>query len=374
LESAHEASEPGFSLYEWPGDGGRPEVDAAMTREDRESANERVSVALCTYNGAPYLREQLESIASQSLLPYEVVVCDDNSTDASLEILREFKETVPFRMTIYRNAERLGPTKNFERAIGLCNGSIIALADQDDVWLPSKLEKLVRVLQRDTEAGYAFSNAVVVDERLHPLGYTMWHTVSFTKRQRGAFKEGKQVEVLVKHTVVTGATMAFRSSLRELVLPIPETWVHDAWISLIATAAGRNGIPVEEPLVLYRQHPGQAIGGRKISLPEQLRRSVAAGTSSYARETARFRQALVRLSERSFSRGEASALIEAKIRHLLARQSLYDVPLRERLSIVFREMRTGRYRRLSNGWRGAIKDLSLILVQTRRSAKEPLRE
>lgn len=345
-----------------------------MTREDQESANERVSVALCTYNGAPYLGEQFESIASQSLLPHEVVVCDDGSTDASLEILRKFEERVPFRVRMYRNSKKLGPTKNFEKAIGLCNGSIIALADQDDVWLPSKLEQLVRVLQRDTEAGYAFSNALVVDEKLHPLGYTMWQTVSFTKRQRSTFKEGEQMEVLLRHTVVTGATMAFRSSLRELVLPIPETWVHDAWISLIATAAGRNGIPVEEPLVLYRQHPGQAIGGRKISLPEQLRRSVAAGTSSYAREIAKFHQALVRLSERSFSRGEASALIEAKIGHLLTRQSLHDVPVRERLSIVSREMRTGRYRRLSNGWRSAIKDLSLIPAKTRRSARQPMRK
>ena len=345
-----------------------------MTVQSQEGSNERVSVALCTYNGAPYLGEQLESIASQSLLPYEAVVCDDNSTDASLEILREFKERVPFRIRIYRNSEKLGPTKNFEKAVGLCTGTIIALADQDDVWLPSKLEKLMRVLQRDTEAGYAFSNALVVDERLRPLGYTMWNTASFTKRQRGAFKEGKQVEVLLKHTVVTGATMALRSSLRELVLPIPETWVHDAWISLVTTAAGRNGVLVEEPLVLYRQHPGQAIGGRKISLLGQLRESVATEAGVYAREIANFHQALVRLSQHASSPGAASVLIEAKIRHLLARQSLYDVPVRKRLSIVFREVAAGRYHRLANGWRSAIKDLALVPIQTRRSAKEPMRK
>jgi hypothetical protein len=150
--------------------------------------------------------------------------------------------------------------------------------------------------------------------------------------------------------------------------------VHDAWISLTAAAAGRNGIPVEEPLVLYRQHAGQAIGGRKIRLPEQLRQSIGTGADVYAREIANFHQALVRLSEHAFSPSAASVLIEAKIGHLLARQSLYDAPIRKRLSNVFREMADGRYHRFSNGWKSAIKDLSLISVQTRRSAKEPRRK
>jgi len=106
-----------------------------------------LSVAMCTYNGEQYLQEQLDSIIAQTRLPNEVVVCDDGSTDATLQILDEFQETAPFPVRIYRNGTRLGPTKNFEKAIKLCSGNVIALSDQDDVWMPHKLERLEEVLK-----------------------------------------------------------------------------------------------------------------------------------------------------------------------------------------------------------------------------------
>src|SRR5271168_1256902 len=96
----------------------------------------RVSVAMCTYNGAAYLEEQLESLALQSFPPEELVVCDDVSTDATPQILDDFARRAPFSVRIVKNSANVGYRRNFEQAIGLCQGEVIALSDQDDFWYP----------------------------------------------------------------------------------------------------------------------------------------------------------------------------------------------------------------------------------------------
>ena len=106
-----------------------------MAGKAQEIKRLHISVAMCTYNGGKYLREQLISIAKQARLPDELIVCDDVSNDATLQILNEFQKMAPFPIRIHRNGVRLGVTKNFEQAIALCNGDIIALSDQDDVWM-----------------------------------------------------------------------------------------------------------------------------------------------------------------------------------------------------------------------------------------------
>lgn len=321
-----------------------------------------LSVAMCTYNGEPYLREQLISIAKQTRLPEEVVVCDDGSTDTTLQILNEFQEEVPFPVRIYRNDTRLGPTKNFEQAITLCTGDIVALSDQDDVWMPHKLERLERALENHPKAGYVFSDALVVDEELHPLGYTIWNRVSFTARQRRRFKRGYQLEILLKHNVVTGATAAFQAELRNWILPIPEQWVHDAWIALLASAAGARGIFIEEPLVKYRQHPDQAIGGMRISFHEQVRQALSTKGEAYARGATEFLQALDRLISTGRSNEKVQELIEAKVQHLRAREALYVSTPLKCVSIVLQELLAGRYHNFSNDWKSIAEDLLIAVA------------
>ena len=106
----------------------------------------RISVALCTYNGGRYLERQLESIALQSRMPCELIVCDDRSTDDTIAILRQFQSDAPFPVQVIQNQFRLGSTRNFDQAIGLSRGEFIALCDQDDLWLPAKLERLCDAL------------------------------------------------------------------------------------------------------------------------------------------------------------------------------------------------------------------------------------
>jgi len=92
-----------------------------------------ISVALCTYNGELYLREQLESILKQTFPPDEIIICDDGSTDTTIKILEEFRRKSFIPVKVYYNKENLGVSKNFEKAISLCSGDIIFLSDQDDV-------------------------------------------------------------------------------------------------------------------------------------------------------------------------------------------------------------------------------------------------
>ena len=321
-----------------------------------------LSVAMCTYNGGPYLIEQLGSIVAQTRLPDEIVVCDDCSSDNTLQILEEFQKKAPFPVRIYRNKINLGPTKNFEKVISLCKGDIIALSDQDDVWLPNKLERLEKVLANHPDAGYAFSDAMVVDEKLHPLGYTMWDRISFTTRQRNLFKQGHQLEVLLKHNVVTGATMIFRAKLRDWILPIPNQWVHDAWIALLASALDVRGIFVEETLIKYRQHHNQVIGGMKVNFREQVQKTISKKEDVQSSDSAKFVVAFSKVVSNGKKYKKAQKLIKDKIKHVRARETLYRSNTFKFVIIILREILSGRYLKFSNGIRSVGKDLIPVII------------
>ena len=118
----------------------RQQLIAARPVAMNNSQN-KISVALCTYNGERFLRQQLESIQQQSRLPDELVVCDDRSRDQTVAIVREFATSVSFPVVIVQNPETLGSSRNFEKAIRLCTGDLIALSDQDDIWYPNRLQR-----------------------------------------------------------------------------------------------------------------------------------------------------------------------------------------------------------------------------------------
>ena len=144
----------------------------------------KISIALATYNGAAYLKEQLESYCSQTQLPDELVVCDDCSTDETIRILEKFIQDAPFEVQICKNQINLGVTKNFEKAVSLCTGDYIFLSDQDDIWLADKIKVLTEVLNRHTNAGAAFCNATMCDETGACLGYDIWEALFFDGRRQ----------------------------------------------------------------------------------------------------------------------------------------------------------------------------------------------
>ena len=230
----------------------------------------RVSIAMCTYNGARFLPEQLASIRAQTLQPFELVVCDDGSTDTTPALIEQFASEVPFPVRWVRNERNLGSTKNFEQAIGLCTGELIALCDQDDVWMPAKLARLASVLDTRPEAGAAFSNAGLIDADGMQLNGSLWNSVGFTPSEKQVF-ETDTTYFLIKRPLVTGATLVFRAPLVERIVPISKEWVHDEWIALIISAIA-NIYPVHEQLIQYRLHDAQQIGLRRIAASVSLRK------------------------------------------------------------------------------------------------------
>src|SRR6266576_1786780 len=249
-------------------------------------AKATVSVAMCTYNSSSYAQEQLESIATQSRLPNEVVICDDGSKDETPRILEGFRKEAPFDVRVHKNVANLGVAKNFEQAISLCSGNIIALADCDDIWRHDKLEWICGVLDEHPEAGYAFSDGELIGPDGGSLGVRMWDRPPLRQLWRG-FPPESQVSFLLQLPMVTGATMALRSSLKRFALPIAKYWIHDYWISLVAALVGCYGVAIHEPLLKYRVHPGQTIGLQK-SFWERCRASLTRGIEPWPEHIAAF--------------------------------------------------------------------------------------
>lgn len=200
-----------------------------------------VSIAMCTCNGERFLREQLDSLVAQDYPNLEIVVVDDQSSDSTFQILKEYARKSP-RFQIHRNEQNLGFRKNFEKAISLCSGEFISLSDQDDIWFPHKISALVENIG---EASLIYSNVQLVDENANPIdkNYPPAHLL-----------EGRCYLGLLFDNCVTGHTCLFRKSDLAKAFPIPDNVkMHDYWIALVAAA--NKGLKLHSPVLsLYRQH------------------------------------------------------------------------------------------------------------------------
>ena len=196
---------------------------------------------MATYNGAAYLQAQLDSFKFQTRLPNELVVCDDGSNDGTLALLESFAVSAPFKVRIIRNHERLGYTQNFAKAMSLCEGELIFLSDQDDVWYPSKLQIVCGVFVNQPECMLVANDSDLVDENLNKSGLTIV----------GQFKaiDGNGIQF------VNGCCSALRRSILEIVLPIPRNSLvaHDGWLHELAYYTGTRLI-IPDVLQLYRRH------------------------------------------------------------------------------------------------------------------------
>jgi glycosyltransferase involved in cell wall biosynthesis len=321
----------------------------------------KISVALCTYNGESYLKDQLLSIIHQTVPPDVLIICDDHSTDKTVEIIDSLKPLYPFPMVLHRNPVNLGSTKNFDKALRLCNSDIIAFADQDDVWKPQKLEMMVKIFLADPQVGFVFTDAVLVDINLKPLGMNLWESVGFDEKAYKNYIGGQQFETTIKRNVATGTTMAIRDSLKELILPFPKKWIHDEWIATLASIVGIKGVPISEPLVLYRQHPRQQVGIYKENMLEIIQNSLKTGAADYERLASAYRVAVERIIERYADLDQNQcwriALLEGKVNHFLQRKLIQSSSGLSRLKLIFQEARCGNYQSFSFGFLSIGRDL-----------------
>jgi glycosyltransferase involved in cell wall biosynthesis len=226
-----------------------------------------ISVAMCTYNGAKFLPEQLESIANQIVPVDELVVCDDGSNDDTLEVLKNFGKTSAFPVFIHSNEKNLGSTKNFEKCFSLCNGDIIFLSDQDDLWRKDKVEKHLAYYQQHPQMDAVFSDAMMIDDDSKPTNRTIWQEIEFNDVLQDKWIKGLGHEILFYSFVVTGATLSIRKSALKRLTPFPThipELIHDAWIAMVLCLQEKIGF-VADTLIYYRIHNGQQVGfGRKV--------------------------------------------------------------------------------------------------------------
>jgi len=312
---------------------------------------------MCTYNGEPYLREQLDSIARQTRLPDELLICDDNSADMTVQIIDAFAAAVPFPVKLFKNHANIGSTKNFEQAIRLCEGNIIVLSDQDDVWHPDKLKLLEQVFLESEATGAVFSNANVVSASLVPKGYTLWDTCGFKSKQKNKFRTGNALEVLLKHNVVTGATLAFRSTLRDLIIPIPAEWVHDAWIAILISIYSKFDF-IDKNLIDYRQHEDQQIGSSKKDFTGK--KELAKSIDNYHAQIYSHELLVEHIIHLKIICDDyVLSKIADKITHLKVRNSMYQSNITEKVFNATVELLKRRYHSYSNGYLSVCKDLFL---------------
>ena len=316
-----------------------------------------ISVAMCTFNGARFLDAQLESLAAQTRTPDELVVCDDGSSDNTCEIVTEFAHRASFGVRLVVNDKNLGTSKNFEKAIRLCQGPIIALADQDDVWYALKLDRIEKAFTRPDVVA-VFSDADLITEESRPLGRRLWKSLAFTRTEQNQFARGKSLGVLIRHPVVTGATMAFRKDLFELVAPLPPDESHDRWIAFLLAGYGRLEL-ISQPLMQYRRHRSQQIGPGPLTAREKIAIAKARAGDFYREELRRFRELHSRIQERQHDFTGAKRIqdeIEGKISYLQHRAELNRVKV-ARIPKVLHHALNGNYWRYSGGWRSIAKDL-----------------
>ncbi|MBC8032314.1 MAG: glycosyltransferase family 2 protein [Pyrinomonadaceae bacterium] len=317
------------------------------------------SIAMCTYNGARHLSEQLDSISTQSRLPDELVICDDASTDDTRAILTDFAASAPFPVHLHFNERNLGSTKNFECAIRQCTGDMIALCDQDDVWLPEKLSALETKFASVPSVGLIFSDAEVIDESARSAGYTLWEKLSIRNAELRSLRSQRAVDALLQGSTVTGATMAFRGRFKELVLPIPNDLpvIHDAWIALLVAAVSQV-FPFATPLIRYRQHSAQQVGAKERVEAEAGVIEAMQRKTSYTEMIQVGAEARQRLADYSgvYESVDAISGLDARLQHLRARASLPEGRL-GRVRLVAAELLSRRYHLYSNGFRSAVKDL-----------------
>lgn len=225
---------------------------------DRENPH-RVEVLLATYNGAKYLNEQIDSILVQSYPVWRLTIRDDGSTDNTVQIIKDYIGKFPGKIRLIdEGSKRLGACANFSKLLDASEAGYVMFSDQDDRWLPEKVERTLRAML-DCEARFegapvlVHTDLYVADKDLNVISKSFWG-------YQGIDPLKKSLNSLLIFNNVVGCTVMINSALRRLATPMPqEALVHDVWLALVASALGHIE-HVVVPTVLYRQHGENVIG------------------------------------------------------------------------------------------------------------------
>lgn len=315
----------------------------------------KISIAICTYNGEKYIKEQLDSILNQTLLPNEIIIGDDQSTDNTISIIKECLDNKKINYRIIINDTRLGVTKNFENVIKECSGDIVFTCDQDDVWKKNKVERILSEFD-SIDTVLVFSNADIVDKELNYIETSLWQTLNFSYKQ--LINEG-YLKILLNRRFVTGATIAFRKDFFDKVIPIPEIWLHDGWLSITAPFYG-NVVAIDECLILYRQHGNNVVGAHKksfSSLIDSYFKNFRNLETKYKDRYIRYKMFVDRFSNLS---NENYNKIFSCFKFWETLYISFHKNKLERISLICKEYLKGNYKRYYTGFEGFLRDFVLV--------------
>lgn len=200
-----------------------------------------ISIALCTYNGAKFLEQQLDSVLNQTYKNWEIVAIDDRSGDSTLQILENYAAR-DSRFRVFQNERNLGYNMNFEKALGLCGGEYIVISDQDDIWHAEKLKSQLDAINQNL---LVYHDSEFIKESGASLDTKISDKLNFYR--------GDRPEVFLYFNCVSGHSIFMKRSLLSLALPFPTDFHYDQWLAYIATSNGSIDF-VDKCLVRYRQH------------------------------------------------------------------------------------------------------------------------
>lgn len=316
------------------------------------------SIALITYNGEKYLARQLETLATQTRLPDELVVCDDCSTDKTMEILEAFTKTAPFPVRIYRNEENIGWCLNFHKAYFLCEKEIIFFCDQDDIWLPHKIKTGMEVFEKEPEVGMVLMTDLRVDchEKSLPFSYRF-------SQLESPLKEENSFLTLLKASKLGWAAhnMACRACWREMVYPgnpRPEL-AFDVWVFNLMGVLAEVRV-IMKPTLLFRRH-GENITSNSGKVRNPLKRLRKAIWKHYdmgrLRNKYHFASQLIKALE-AVEKPLIPGILEFHRRQMEHHKSRMIVWTSwfSRFWLVPREYFNGNYKRFAHGLRDALAD------------------
>ncbi len=231
---------------------------------------------MATYNGEKFLKYQLDSILGQQIkYKLEIIICDDCSNDKTIDILNEYKIKDP-RIKLYFNKSNIGFSQNFNKAISLCSGDYIALADQDDIWELNKLELLIQNIKNND---FVCSNSLLINQDGESLNYTMKQSCNFHWIPKEKYQLFKR---LIFTNIVQGSTILAKTDFIKSCLPIPQNIkFHDYWIAMKACA--NNGFNyLDICTIKYRQHNNNVTNNRRISFNNEIKISKAYKDNYYS--------------------------------------------------------------------------------------------
>ncbi len=251
----------------------------------------KISVVLCSFNGELFIEAQLQSIAQQTRVPDELILLDDQSTDSTVDIAKSVCASSKIHAVIDINEIRLGVEENFSRAMSKASGDVIFFCDQDDVWLPERVEKMITPFQKDNEISLVYSDGYIAGPNLEPSEYTLFSRIPGKKLQDG---DARRVGHRLRdgHSPgIKASSMAFASWVRDLAGPMPDGVPHDSWIAFFGYALGKV-VTIDQPLHYYRRHDRTAGNSSSNKLIPGLQARKKTDQGAILREKAHLAQCL----------------------------------------------------------------------------------